>query len=461
MGHPPQHPRRARSATWLHSERRLARLLGRPIQAFLEVEAAGGLLLVLATVVALTWANGPWRGGYHALFDTDLGFQLGRFDLSGSLTHWINDALMALFFFVVGLEIKREWVTGELRDRRAAALPAFAAVGGMVVPAAVFAAVNVGGSGARGWGIPMATDIAFAVGVVALLGARVPTPLKIFLLTLAIVDDIGVVVVIAVFYSSSLSWAWLGGAAAVILTVVALRRARVVFHPVFVVLGVVLWLCVYESGAHATLAGVVMGLLTPATPFLPELEAEEVVDTLEDRSELSAVDVRRVGFLIAESVPLGERLERLLHPWTSYVIVPLFALANAGIVLSADAVSSAGAVMGGVMAGLVIGKTLGITVFSWLAIRLGFGVLPAGVRFRQLIGVALLGGIGFTVSLFVAGLAFPVGPLAAAAKIGVLAASVIAAVAGSIMLAITADVPPQDVMPTGQGDDGPDQGPGR
>lgn len=330
--------------SWLRSDRPLARLVGRPVQSFLAVEAAGGILLVIATVIALVWANSPWDASYDTVFHTHIRISIGGWSFDETAVHVINDALMALFFFVVGLEIKREWVTGELRDRRAAALPAVAALGGMVVPAAIYAAINVGGAGSRGWGIPMATDIAFALGVVAVLGSRVPPPLKIFLLTLAIVDDIGAIVVIAIFYSDGISWGWLAIAGGVVGLVVVGKRAKVRYHAIYVVLGGVLWLAVYESGVHATIAGVVMGLLTPAIPFLPELEAEQIVDELENQPELSATDVHRVSVLISESVPLTERLEELLHPYTSYVIVPLFALANAGIALSGGAVRAEPAV---------------------------------------------------------------------------------------------------------------------
>jgi len=410
-------------------------VLGRPVQSFLDIEAAGGLLLIVATIIALIWVNSPWSAAYESIIHTHISLEVGSFHLSESLTHWINDGLMAIFFFVVGLEIKREWVAGELRDRRAAALPAIAALGGMVVPALIYFAMNAGGPGASGWGIPMATDIAFALGVVAVLGSRVPSPLKVFLLTLAIVDDIGAIIVIAVFYSGSLSWMWLAAAGATIVAIVVFRRVRIVYHPVYIALGVFLWLCVFESGVHATLAGVAMGLLTPATPYLPEVEAEDVVDTLENQADLNVTDVRAVSFLIRESVPLTERLEYVLHPWSSYVIVPIFAFANAGIVLSTEAFTSAGAITGGVIIGLVLGKILGISLFSWLAIRMRIGSLPPGVRFIQLVGVAALGGIGFTVSIFVAGLAFPTGHLADDAKIGVLVASVLAALIGSTILA--------------------------
>jgi NhaA family Na+:H+ antiporter len=424
------HPR-----TWLGGERRLARVVGRPIQSFLAVEAAGGILLVAATVVALVWANSPWREAYEQLIHTSVSFSLGSFSIDETVQHVVNDGLMALFFFVVGLEIKRELVAGELRDRRAAVLPAVAALGGMVVPAAIFLAWNLGGSGSQGWGIPMATDIAFALGVVALLGSRVPAPLKVFLLTLAIVDDIGAIVVIAAFYSDGIRWTWLVEALVVFALVALAQQARVRSLVVYVVLGLAAWLFVFESGVHATIAGVVLGLLTPARPLLPEVEAEAIVDELEGRDDLTADDVRRVEFLVRESVSPAERVERALHPWTSYVIVPIFAFANAGIVLSGDALTSPSAVLVGVLAGLVVGKAVGIGLFSWIALRLGWGVLPDGVRFGQLLGVAVLGGIGFTVSLFITALAFEGEPVHAdQAKIGILRASVLAAAIGSAVL---------------------------
>ena len=320
--------------TWIESDRQLARRFGRPLQSFLAVEAGGGIMLVIATVVALVWANSPWSASYETLFQTHLTIDIGGFSYDESLVHVINDGLMTLFFFVVGLEIKREWVAGELRDRRAAVLPAVAALGGMVVPAAIYAAINAGGPGSAGWGIPMATDIAFALGVVAVLGSRVPAPLKIFLLTLAIVDDIGAILVIAVFYTEDLSLPWLAAAGAAVLLVVACRRAEVRYHVVYVVLGAAMWFFVLESGVHATIAGVVMGLLTPALPYLSAEDTQTVVDELEGRDDLTAADVHRVSILISEAVPLTERLEHLLHPWTSYLIVPVFALANAGIELT-------------------------------------------------------------------------------------------------------------------------------
>ena len=423
--------------TWIDSDAASARFLGRPLQSFLAVEAGGGIMLVLATVAALVWANSPWGASYVTLFHTHLTIDLGPFHYDESLVHVINDGLMAIFFFVVGLEIKREWVAGELRDRRAAVLPAVAALGGMVVPAAIYASFNHGGPGSGGWGIPMATDIAFALGVVAVLGSRVPSPLKIFLLTLAIVDDIGAILVIAVFYTNDLSWEWLAGAGALVVLVVACRRAKVRYHVVYVVVGTAMWFCVLESGVHATIAGVVMGLLTPALPYLSAEDTQLVVDELEGRDDLNAADVHRVSILISEAVPLTERLEHLLHPWTSYLIVPIFALANAGIVLTRDGISNPSRITVGVIAGLIVGKTVGISVFSWLTVKLRLAPLPAGVRFSQLVGVAMVAGIGFTVSLFVSGLAFP-GRFESLelrdAKVGILVASVVAALLGSAVL---------------------------
>lgn len=424
--------------TWLQSDRVLARRVARPVNAFLHVEASGGILLVVATVVALVWANSPWKASYHDLFHAEIVVQIGSFRIEDSVSHAINDGLMALFFFVVGLEIKREWVVGELRDRRAAVLPAFAALGGMVLPALIYVAINAGGPGVRGWGIPMATDIAFALGVIAVLGSRVPGPLKVFLLTLAIVDDIGAIIVIALFYSGPISVQWLVGAVAVTLLVWLAREVRIRYLVVYVALGAALWFCLYESGVHATIAGVILGLLTPAIPFLSADQAEAIVDELEDRRDLTAAEVRRVSFLISESVPATDRLINALHPWTSYVIVPIFALANAGIELGGDSLRLGSRITIGVIAGLVIGKTVGIAAFSWLAVKLGWGALPEGVTSVQMLGIAAVAGIGFTVSLFVADLAFEGAVDLSDAKVGILIASIVAAIIGSAILALGA-----------------------
>jgi NhaA family Na+:H+ antiporter len=376
------------------------------LRGFLATEASSGAVLLAATVVALAWANSPWGDSYRRLWDAVLTLPPGHRHISEDLRHWVNDGLMAIFFFVAGLEIKRELVVGELRDRRAAALPIIAALGGMVVPALVFTAVTIGGPGAHGWGVPMATDIAFAVGVVALLGPRVPPGLKLFLLTLAIADDIGAIVVIAVFYAGAIDLAALGVAGLAFAGVVLLRRLGVIALAPYAGLAVVAWIAMYESGVHATIAGVVLGMLTPARPIGPA------------------------------TIAPAARLEHLLHPVASYAIIPVFALANAGIELRGDMLGGDGAtrVALGVVLGLVVGKAVGITGASWLAVRLGLGVLPAGASWRQLVGIACLGGIGFTVALFVSGLAFDQPALGDAARVGVLAGSVLAAFAGLVLL---------------------------
>lgn len=410
------------------------RRLPRAVQHFLHTESAGGIVLLVGAVVALVWANSPWASSYESLWTTELAFELGPLRLSEDLRHWVNDGLMALFFFVIGLEIKREFVHGELRDPRTAALPALAALGGMVVPAGLYLLVTGDGVGGNGWGIPMATDIAFALGVVALLGRRVPASLKLFLLTLAIVDDIGAILVIAVAYTSSLDLVALAGAGAGLVGVVALRRADVTWVPIYVAVGTGVWLATLVSGVHATIAGVALGLLTPACSLAPSAVAREWAQDLAD--EPSPGELVGMTRLAKESVSVAERLAHQLHPFTSFVVVPLFALANAGVVLSGGAFSApgTGAVAAGVVLGLVVGKVMGISAFSWLAVRLGWGTLPADSGWGQLVGIATLAGIGFTVSLFIAGLAFDDPELVAAAKVGILAASAIAAAIGSLVL---------------------------
>jgi NhaA family Na+:H+ antiporter len=422
--------------TWIGSDRPLARLVARPLARFLHVEAAGGILLLAATIVALVWANSPWQHAYHDLWSTEAVLRIGTFDVTEDLRHWVNDGLMAVFFFVVGLEIKRELVTGDLSDRRDALLPAVAALGGMVVPALIYAAVNIGGPGAHGWGVPMATDIAFAVGVLALLGDRVPASAKVLLLALAIVDDIGAIVVIAVVYTDTIAFAWLAAAVAGVGLMIGLRRLQVWYLPVYIVLGAGVWLCTLQSGVHATIAGVVVGLLTPARPLLSEPEAETIADRLSTDTAVTAEEVRDISFELRESVSVAERIEERLHPWSSYVIVPLFALANAGVALSwsglADAAGSAVSI--GVVAGLVIGKPLGIVLAIGLLVRSGKGRLPDDLGWRHVVGLGALAGIGFTVSLFISGLAYDAAGEATDAALGVLAASVLAAVAGTLIL---------------------------
>ncbi len=430
--------------TFLQSDRALARAV-QPFVRFLHVEAAGGILLVIATVVALIWANSPWQASYDKLWHTPVRFQFGSYVFDHDLVHVVNDLLMAVFFFVVGMEIKRELVTGELRDRRAIALPAMAALGGMVVPALIFVAFNATGDGVGGWGIPMATDIAFALGIVALLGTRVPVTVKVLLLTLAIVDDIGAILVIALFYTDRVEFRFVIAALVVAAVLAVMHRARIIYPPLFAIGGFALWFVVFESGIHATIAGVVMGLLTPARPIQPELEAEELVNVLENDDDIRADEVRATATLIRGSVSACDRLIETLHPWTSYLIVPVFALANAGIILTFDSLSSPSSVLTGVTAALVVGKLVGVSAFSWVAVRVGFARLPDGVRWGHIFGVGAVAGIGFTVSLFITGLAFDDLAMQADAKIGTLIASVIAAAAGAIIFSVTARqaAPPQ------------------
>jgi Na+:H+ antiporter, NhaA family len=430
-------PSPVKRATWLGSDRFLARNVARPITRFLRIEAAGGILLAAAALVALVWANSPWSDSYEELWSTVVSIDLGGHGITEDLAHWISDGLMTLFFFVIGLEIKQELTDGHLASARAAFVPAAGALGGMIVPAAIYAAVNAGGAGSSGWGIPMATDVAFALGALALLGRRVPTQLKVMLLGLAIVDDIGAIAVIAAFYSDGLDWPWLLAALAGLLAVLLCRRARVWFMPVYVVLGVFVWFAMFQSGVHATLAGVAIGLLTPARPLLPPVDADRIADRLSADTHVTADDVRAVSFRLREAIPVTQRLQDLLHPWTGYVIVPLFALASAGVRLSADtAVDAASSpVTLGVVGGLVLGKLVGVAGAITAAVRWGGGELPPGVTGRHVLGMAGIAGIGFTVSLFVTGLAFEDAPgLAAEAKLGVLAASCLAAAVGVAVL---------------------------
>ena len=330
--------------------------LPKSVREFLHTESSSGIVLLLAAAVALVWANSPVGDSYFDFWHTEIGVEIGSISRTIDLQHFVNEALMALFFFVVGLEIKRELVVGELRTWKRAALPAFAALGGMIVPALLFIALNIGQAGSKGWGVPMATDIAFAVGVLALLGSRVPSNLKIFLLTLAIVDDIGAIVVIAVVYSGDVNLTALGVAAGLLVLMGLLRRLRVDWMPAFIVIGVLVWTATYESGVHATIAGVLLGLLAPARPLAPSELAREWASDLAD--EPTPSELRVMTTMARATVSVAERLEHVLHPMTSFFVIPLFALANAGVRVEASALKAPGAqrVVLGVVVGLVIGK---------------------------------------------------------------------------------------------------------
>ncbi len=399
---------------------------------------------MLAAAVALVWANVA-RGSYESFWQTQAALRVGSWELGFDIRHWVNEAMMTLFFLVVGLEIKRELTDGELHDRRRAALPFVAAVGGMVVPAAIYAVVNAGSDTLGGWAIPMATDIAMAVGVLTLLGPRIPSALKLFLLALAIVDDIGSVIVIAIFYGKGLSGAWCAAAAGLIAALIMTKRFGVQAVGVYVVLGCGLWFCAYRSGVHPTLAGVVCGLLAPSKPFLNvDLFDETALVSTPPGSELAGLlaDVSSYNAaaetvrLARQSVSVVEWLEHRLVPWSSFVAVPLFALANAGIRVGlaslADALRSP--VGAGVVFGLVIGKVVGISVFSWLGVRAGIATLPTAVSWSHIVGAAALGGIGFTVSLFIAGLSFESAAQQDQARVAILFATCIAAALGCLLL---------------------------
>jgi NhaA family Na+:H+ antiporter len=406
------------------------------LRAFLRAEVAGGVLLVVGAVVALVWSN-AFPGSYHDLWSTELSLSLGGRELSLTLHEWVNDGLMTLFFFVVGLEIKREMVQGELSSPRAAALPLVGAVGGMVVPALLYLAFNGGSLNADGWGVPMATDIAMAMGVLALVGRRyVPAALTVFLLALAIVDDLGAIVVIAIAYSEDLSIGWLLGACAVIVATILVRRVGIRPIPAYLSLGALLWFTLHEGGVHTTLAGVIMGFIAPTVP----LETPSAVTEVENVDLGDPAALQRHVAVTRHCISVVERLLHALLPWTSLVIVPVFAIANAGIPITADLIGDTvvSPVAWGVIVGLVIGKPLGITLAASAAVRLGIATLPPGVTWRQLISVSVVAGIGFTVAVFVADLAFPDEAALSEAKLGILFASVVAGVAGTIALRRTA-----------------------
>jgi NhaA family Na+:H+ antiporter len=443
--------------TWLGGEQRLARRVGRPVRNFLRIEAAGGILLLAAAILALMWANSPWSDSYHDILETHISVQVGDLlHVDESVLDWINDGLMTIFFFVVGLEIKRELVVGELHDPRAAALPAIAAIGGMIVPACIYILFNAGGGELDGWGIPMATDIAFAVGVVSLLGDRVPSAMKVFLLTLAIVDDVGAIAVIAIFYTDDFSSGWFLVTIAAILMVLGMRLMRVWWIPAYVLVGSFVWLAALESGIHATIAGVILGLITPAKPLKPEAQEHDVDDVIRRavRGDASAPVVRRANFELKEQVSVVERLEDVLHPFSSYIIIPIFALANAGVVLSGDTLSDAltSPVTLGVACGLVVGKFVGVSLATFIAVKTGVADLPRATSWIDVFGLAAMAGIGFTVSLFITGLAFEDPLIADEARIGILAASTVAAVIGTLILLrskVVLEVEVDDPVPTG------------
>jgi len=414
--------------------------LTRPLARFLHIQSAGGIVLLLCAVAALVLANSPAAHDYHEFWHMHVAANMGGFIIGGELgDFFVNDVLMTIFFFVVGLEIKRELVAGELKEPRKAALPVVAALGGMLVPAGIYYALMHGQPGERGWGIPMATDIAFVVGVMAILGPRVPLGLKILLLSLAIADDIGAVIVIAAFYSAGLDWSMLIMAGYGLIAMLVLRGLGARSILVYVIVGAYVWLGFYQSGVHPTVAGAILGLMTPTTTWVSRtslrLALADMAGELRENGEgeAEAHDLRLLAFAAREAVSPLDRLETVLHPWVGFAIMPLFALANAGVPVNAQSIADPIAMA--VMLGLFLGKPAGVMLFSWLAIRVGIARLPESVSWTMMTGAGILAGIGFTMSLFVAGLGLEEGHLAAG-KVGTLAGSVASAIAGAVTLGL-------------------------
>jgi NhaA family Na+:H+ antiporter len=422
----------------------------KPINEFLHQEASGGILLIICTVIALAWANSAWSHSYHDLWHTHIVLSVGSLlTLDYSIHHWINDGLMVIFFFTVGLEIKREFLVGELSSAQKAALPIAGALGGMIAPALLYTFFNSGTEGANGWGIPMATDIAFVVGIMALLGPRIPLTLKIFVLALAIADDIGAVLVIAVFYTSEISSTALIIAFVVFVALIISNRLGVKSLVVYAVLGLILWLAFLKSGIHATIAGVLLAFTIPASPRYDTNKFSEKVKQLINhfdstgdhwKNVLNNSERQNDVLAIEEScekvlTPL-QRFEHELHPWVAFFIIPVFALANAGVTIAGMDLLSAltSSVSLGIIVGLFLGKQIGIFAFSYLAIKFKLASLPEGVNWKNLYGAGILAGIGFTMSLFIAGLAFNNPELLDLSKIGVLSGSLLSGIIGFIFL---------------------------
>lgn len=447
--------------TWIDSNRFLPRRFVRPIQKFMDVEASTGVLLLIMAAAAMIWANSAWSESYFTLWHTYVDFSFGPIHFHESLQHVVNDALMAIFFFVVGLEIKREVVLGRLRDPKAAALPIMGAAGGMIIPALVYVVLVMGspGEALNGWAVPTATDIAFSLGVLSLLGNRVSAGAKLFLLALAIADDVGAIAIIALFYSDTLRWNWLSWGILVLVAVAIAGRIGIRAHTFYVPMALVAWYCVYKSGVHPTLAGVALAFVTPARPMY---SAEQLytkgqallnsfprhIVTFHQREEADH-QIRLLSQVALESVAPLARSEHRLLPWSSFLVLPVFALANAGVEVGDDIGQLLEPVALGTAAGLLVGKTVGISVFTWLAVRVGWGRMPDGMSGRDVVGVAAVAGIGFTVAIFVSSLAFVDPALTDQAKLGILAGSALAGLLGYLLLRLGAKPTPAEPAPNG------------
>jgi NhaA family Na+:H+ antiporter len=416
--------------------------LQRPLNAFMHIESASGIVLLICTAIALIAANSPYAAAYQAFWDQKLRIAVGNFELAYSLSHWINDALMAVFFFVIGLEIKRELVVGELSDPKKVVLPVAAALGGVIAPVAIYLSLQYGEAGEHGWAVPMATDIAFVVGCLSLLGKRIPRGLGILMLSLAIVDDLMAVLVIAIFYTSSISAAWLAGGFVGLVAIVAMNRLGIRSVGIYFIAGAWVWLCALQSGVHSTIAGVIVGLLTPVHPWLGGPKFLGFLRHTDDalRKEETTIDKARelvadLSFASREAVSPLYRVETSLHPWVAFGIMPLFALANAGVPIELAGIGEPVAIA--VAAGLFFGKSVGIFGASWVTVKLGWAARPEGVTWPILGGAAFLGGIGFTMALFIASLGLS-GALLVSAKIGIILGSFGSAVLGMGILSSVA-----------------------
>jgi len=402
-----------------------------PFLDFLKTEALGAILLASSAILALIWVNSPWSGSYESLWSARFAITVAGQSLDLDLRHWVNDGLMTIFFFVVGLEIKREITSGHLANRRAALLPVVAAIGGMAVPALIYLLV-AGQTAPRGWAIPMATDIALAIGVMSVAKGRTPASLRAFLLGLAIVDDIGAIVIIAVVYSSGVAFGWLTAAGVGIGMALLIRRTGVQSVLVYVVVGIAVWYALFEGGIHPTIAGVILGVMAPTTARSESnfIDIEEV-DDFSRSDDGSTDDAKGKG-----SVSVVEWLEHVLHPWSSYFIVPVFALANSGIHVSIDGLRDAAgsAVTWGVFLGLLMGKPLGIILATKIAVRTGVADSPVGATGTHMLGAGTAAGIGFTVALFITELAFDNPVDRTNAKLAILLASVVAVIAALAIL---------------------------
>ncbi|MFH2219706.1 MAG: Na+/H+ antiporter NhaA [Pseudomonadota bacterium] len=419
-----------------------------PLKRFLHIESTSGIILLAATLTALFLANSPFSDTFLAFWKKKFGFTLGSFQMHHSLQHWINDFLMAIFFYVIGLEVKRELVMGELRDFKRAVLPIAAAIGGMVVPACIYLMLQGGTPAQRGWGIPMATDIAFVVGCMAVLGSRIPNGLRVMLLSLAIADDIGAILVIAVGYTESLNWGALAFGIACILVILLLMKTGLRNAGVYFLMMILVWFGFHESGIHATIAGVICGLMTPTKAWISEGHLNAIVDKtgrfLKGEGWHSAGEryamLRQMERAARKTISPLERFETDLHPWVGFVIMPIFALANAGVAVEVPDLLNPIAVSVGLS--LFFGKPIGIVLFSWLSIKIGLAKLPEGVGWRAVTGGGFLAGIGFTMALFIAGLALS-GDILDPAKVGIMAGSILSMVVGVTILALSLPKPPE------------------